>query len=629
MSLNRRQHYSQTLAPNQWFSEFERQMNGQKERADKYLLIEDKCQSLAKLNAKSLSQLLETKVNHIHKWVFNANHCALVELDDRRYTLRREITRQFQTSDQHTARHRSSPSMATQLKFITLNACPPVLSANHKAGDQREEQKEIREMTSRRRDTYQLNSNEELMLYLVNGKHWDELDLKLRFYIVSQLEQYVCQSHFKSYQILPFGSSIAGLGTPNSDLDLVLVPKVSGGQMSREEDRVKLKTHLNLIADLLQYSIPFYSHFSRILRARIPIVKFGFDLAPIDIDLSIELSAHSVHSGVYMSAFLNYCVGLNPCVRDLILLLRQWAKQHIPPMRQFLTPSSQAFVPCATQTSTLDLLAQFFELLLTLRFEWEAISILNGTTYTSPDPSLPIWMENPFETELNMCRNIQAVKFDKFLETIQQSLGIMKHKDYALIDIFDKDMLMSSLNTGYKPSRIDFNEGRKMPIKLHSQHNSMGRNNITNECVGSPPQLNKVDERLRNEGIKATETSAEFKFYCLFCNMYLDCKKVGVAHTNDPRHKMMKCGDNLNELDAKFTIKSDRISEFEVAFARRHYLRTISLDLKTCLTNAGIRLKDGTGSQAFYCVKCELSVDKYEELENHINSAFHSIDSLK
>ncbi|CAG2110198.1 unnamed protein product [Medioppia subpectinata] len=149
------------------------------------------------------------------------------------------------------------------------------------------------------------------------------------------------------------------------------------------------------------------------------------------------------------------------------------------------------------------------------------------------------------------------------------------------------------------------------------------------KSVGSPPQLNKVDERLRNEGIKATETSAEFKFYCLFCNMYLDCKKVGVAHTNDPRHKKMKCGDNLNELDAKFTIKSDRINEFEVAFARRHYLRTISLDLKTCLTNAGIRLKDGTGSQAFYCVKCELSVDKYEELENHINSAFHSIDSLK
>ncbi|CAG2113147.1 unnamed protein product [Medioppia subpectinata] len=414
---------------------------------------------------------------------------------------RQQISVQFQTSDQHTARHRSSPSMATQLKFITLNACPPVLSANHKAGDQREEQKEIREMTSRRRDTYQLNvnylrqcfgnkSNEELMLYLVNGKHWDELDLKLRFYIVSQLEQYVCQSHFKSYQILPFGSSIAGLGTPNSDLDLVLVPKVSGGQMSREEDRVKLKTHLNLIADLLQYSIPFYSHFSRILRARIPIVKFGFDLAPIDIDLSIELSAHSVHSGVYMSAFLNYCVGLNPCVRDLILLLRQWAKQHkllkpknwsthmvyngftsfqltalvlyflqkqkiVPPMRQFLTPSSQAFIPCATQTSTLDLLAQFFELVLTLKFDWEAISILNGTTYTTPDPSLPIWMENPFETELNMCRNIQAVKFDKFLETIQQSLGIMKHKDYALIDIFDKDMIMNSLNNGYKPSRID------------------------------------------------------------------------------------------------------------------------------------------------------------------------------
>jgi DNA polymerase sigma len=95
---------------------------------------------------------------------------------------------------------------------------------------------------------------------------------------------------------------------------------------ARREERNKMKSKLRLIADLMQYSIPYYSHFVRILNARIPIIKFRFDLAPIDIDLSLELSSFS--SGFFMSSCLSHCHQVNPCVRNLIQLLRIWAKQH-------------------------------------------------------------------------------------------------------------------------------------------------------------------------------------------------------------------------------------------------------------------------------------------------------------
>ncbi|CAG2181128.1 unnamed protein product, partial [Oppiella nova] len=293
------------------------------------------------------------------------------------------------------------------LKFITLKTCPRLSPNKTNSGNN----DVIRELTTRRRDASYLNTNylrqimktnEELLSYLVYDKHFDVLDLKLRFYIISQLEQYICHTFFKNHQILPFGSSIAGLGTPNSDLDLVLVPnKLSEDQLSKEGDRQRLTTNLNLIADLLQHSVPYYSHFSRILKARIPIIKFGFELAPIDIDLSIEISPHSVHSGVYMSAYLNHCILLHPCVRDLILLLRVWAKQHkllkpknwsthivyngftsfqltalviyflqkqeiVPPMRQFLSHTSDRFILSRRDVSTLELLSEFLEFVLSL-----------------------------------------------------------------------------------------------------------------------------------------------------------------------------------------------------------------------------------------------------------------------
>ncbi|XP_054153143.1 poly(A) RNA polymerase, mitochondrial-like [Oppia nitens] len=481
--------------PNEKLSEFESIIAAEKLKANNYLLIEDKCDVLSRLTPATLSQLLETRVDRVHKWQFSQNNCALVELYDPDYRLNRYILRNFGiTTDK-----KQPPKY--NLKFLSLNSCPKLLLPTNRhstaANNSGQRSEVIRELTSRRRDAYYLNAsfmkqsfktNDEIMKYLVSDKDFDDLDLKLRFYIISQLEQYICQSYFKSYHILPFGSSIAGLGTPNSDLDLVLTPRQVSDptQSSREDDRQRLKSNLNLIADLLQYSIPYYSHFSRILSARVPIVKFGFDLAPIDIDLSIELSPHSVHSGVYMSAFLNYCIRLNPCVRDLILFLRLWAKQHkllkpknwsthliyngftsfqltslviyflqiqniLPPMSHFMQPSGQPFITNKQNTDTLDLLAKFFEFVLSISYQWEAISILNARTYGNPDQQLPIWMENPFQTELNMCRNITHEKFERFLVIAQLSAQIMTSTDgYSLADILDKELYMSSLANGAK-----------------------------------------------------------------------------------------------------------------------------------------------------------------------------------
>ena len=207
-------HLSTNSSPNHRITEFESLITSEKIKAKNYLLIEDKCNVLAKLNSESVSLVLETKVNKVHKWTFNDKNCALVEINDDNYNLRRDIRRNFGIES------KSKKPSVNSLRYICLNSCPKLLNDFSLRNSSKENPNSIQRLNSRKRDTLYLNvnhlresfkSNEELLQYLLSDKDVSDLDLKIRFFITSQLERYICQSIFKDYQILPFGSSIAGV----------------------------------------------------------------------------------------------------------------------------------------------------------------------------------------------------------------------------------------------------------------------------------------------------------------------------------------------------------------------------------------------------------------------------------
>ena len=84
------------------------------------------------------------------------------------------------------------------------------------------------------------------------------------------------------------------------------------------------------------------------------------------------------------------------------------------------------------------LLYGFFEFLISFNFEKEAISILHGSKFNKPDYS-PLYLENPIERNLNICKNINGVEFKKLLLTAYNSLDAMHCETFHLADLLDVD----------------------------------------------------------------------------------------------------------------------------------------------------------------------------------------------
>jgi len=91
------------------------------------------------------------------------------------------------------------------------------------------------------------------------------------------------------------------------------------------------------------------------------------------------------------------------------------------------------------QIDSIDLLREFFEFVLNFKHNSEGISILNATTIAKRDFS-PIYIENPFELDLNMCKNINDFEFNKFITFVKLSLDVMNNQNLVLADIFDENL---------------------------------------------------------------------------------------------------------------------------------------------------------------------------------------------
>ncbi|KAI2809915.1 hypothetical protein RDWZM_002958 [Blomia tropicalis] len=317
------------------------------------------------------------------------------------------------------------------------------------------------------------STSEQLVQHLVSINSLSDFDIQLRYFLITQLEDLLCKGIFSGFNIFPFGSSLAGLGDNTSDLDIVLLHrnllhsmKVNYSMPEVKSDRDQTQQSLSLIADISRHYIPNFSQINRILRARVPIVKMTFDLAPIDLDVSIELSEESAHHGFIMANYISYCLNVNPIIKPFFVLLKLWAKQHglvksiagtwftnfqIITLSMFYLQSRKLIQPIEMyekpdpkelsmngSTDLPKLLYGFFEFLISFNFEKEAISILHGSKFNKPDYS-PLYLENPIERNLNICKNINGVEFKKLLLTAYNSLDAMHCETFHLADLLDVD----------------------------------------------------------------------------------------------------------------------------------------------------------------------------------------------
>ncbi|CAG4992472.1 unnamed protein product [Colias eurytheme] len=159
----------------------------------------------------------------------------------------------------------------------------------------------------------------------------NDMDVRLRYMVARQLEV-VINSLYANIAIQPFGSSVNGFGKMGCDLDLVLTNSVTQEMMDQnrrlvyqerkyEGGRSPWQRHMELVASLLELRIPGAARVTRILNARVPIVKYSHEISDLECDL-----CYNNMSGVYMSELLWQLGSLDPRVRPLTVAVRRWAR---------------------------------------------------------------------------------------------------------------------------------------------------------------------------------------------------------------------------------------------------------------------------------------------------------------
>ena len=121
-------------------------------------------------------------------------------------------------------------------------------------------------------------------------------------------------------------------------------------------------------------------------------------------------------------------------------------------------------------------------------------------------------------------------------------------------------------------------------------------------------KFKKCDQTLRKQLSSSDDDIPDIYFHCVFCNINFYSKETALYHSNRTFHKKIRRGEYMTPIEAMFCAKTERIDEFDVAFARMEALYRLDNKTKMELRDKGIRLKDGIGSDAYVCLKCNISI---------------------
>ncbi|XP_024429502.2 poly(A) RNA polymerase, mitochondrial [Desmodus rotundus] len=309
-----------------------------------------------------------------------------------------------------------------------------------------------------------------------------EENTKLRYLTCSLIED-IAAAYFPYCEIRPFGSSVNGFGKLGCDLDMLLdldeirkssAHKTSGNFLMEFQvknvasERIATQKILSVIGECLDHFGPGCVGVQKILNARCPLVRFSHQASGFQCDLTTNNRI-----ALKSSELLYIYSALDSRVRALVFSIRCWARAHsltssIPgawitnfsltmmvifflqrrsppvlPTLDYLKTLADAEDKCIIEghnctftcdlnrikpsenTETLELLLkEFFEYFGNFAFNKNSINIQQGREQNKPESS-PLHIQNPFETSLNISKNVSQSQLQKFVDLARESAWIL------------------------------------------------------------------------------------------------------------------------------------------------------------------------------------------------------------
>ncbi|KAK1338679.1 hypothetical protein QTO34_019336 [Cnephaeus nilssonii] len=313
-----------------------------------------------------------------------------------------------------------------------------------------------------------------------------EENTKLRYLTCSLIED-IAAAYFPDCAVRPFGSSVNSFGKLGCDLDMFLdldeignfnAHKTSGNFLMEFQvknvpsERIATQKILSVIGECLDNFGPGCVGVQKILNARCPLVRFSHQASGFQCDLTTN------NRIALKSSELLYIYGaLDSRVRAMVFSIRCWARAHsltssipgawitnfsltmmvifflqrrsppILPTLDYLKTLADAEDKCIIEghnctficdlnrikpsknTETLEiLLKEFFEFFGNFAFNKNSINIRQGREQNKPEPS-PLHIQNPFETSLNISKNVSQSQLQKFVDLARESAWILHQED--------------------------------------------------------------------------------------------------------------------------------------------------------------------------------------------------------
>ncbi|XP_026218379.1 poly(A) RNA polymerase, mitochondrial [Anabas testudineus] len=313
-----------------------------------------------------------------------------------------------------------------------------------------------------------------------------EENSRLRFLVCSLLKD-IAAAYFPECTIKPFGSSVNGFGKLGCDLDMFLdLGGISGYSVKRPKsglsleygmkransERAVTQSILSVIGECVEQFGAGCVGVQKILNARCPLVRFAHQPSGFQCDLT------SNNRVAMKSTELLYLYGeLDPRVRYLVFTVRCWARTHgitssipgawitnfsltlmvlfflqrrSPPiiptldyLRDLAGPADKnviegndctfvsdfSKIQVESNKETLEqLLFEFFEFYATFPFSRMSINIRKGKEQNKPERT-PLHIQNPFETSLNVSKNVNSTQLERFVALCQESSWLFQQSE--------------------------------------------------------------------------------------------------------------------------------------------------------------------------------------------------------
>lgn len=329
-------------------------------------------------------------------------------------------------------------------------------------------------------------SIDQQIISLTEAYQLTEENSRLRFLVCSLLKD-IATAYFPECSIKPFGSSVNGFGKLGSDLDMILdLDGITGRRVKTPKsglsleyqlkransERAVTQSILSVIGECVDQFGPGCVGVQKILNARCPLLRFAHQPSGFQCDLTAN------NRVAIKSTELLYLYGeLDPRVRYLVFTVRCWARAHgitssipgawitnfsltvmvlfflqkrNPPiiptldhLKDLAGPADKSMiegndctfvrdfskVQLQNNTETLEeLLRAFFEFYATFAFSKMSISIRKGKELGKPEVA-PLHIQNPFETSLNVSKNVNASQLDRFVALCQESSWLLQLRE--------------------------------------------------------------------------------------------------------------------------------------------------------------------------------------------------------